>query len=158
MALYAKYLNGVIAPMNNLDNLYSLQSEDGYISMTYDIIKGTQAYGVRVNPPLYAWCEWEYYRFSGDRSRIDKVLPKLVDYYYWLKNNRRRKNGLYFFEAFLKRIDDFVILGHACLLIFGGIADERSHLLLFVHLNVFVRKIKTFFLSSKTQSSAQQRK
>ncbi|MBQ9786686.1 MAG: hypothetical protein IJW33_00765 [Lentisphaeria bacterium] len=98
MALYAKYLNGVISPMNNLDNLYSLQSEDGYISMTYDIIKGTQAYGVRVNPPLYAWCEWEYYRFSGDRSRIDKVLPKLVDYYYWLKNNRRRKNGLYFFE------------------------------------------------------------
>lgn len=98
MALYAKYLNGVIAPMNNLDNLYSLQSEDGYISMAYDIIKGTQAYGVRVNPPLYAWCEWEYYRFSGDKSRIERVLPILVNYFNWLKDNRRRKNGLYFFE------------------------------------------------------------
>ena len=98
MAIYAKYLNGVIAPMNNLDNLYSLQSEDGYISMAYRIIEGVHAYGERINPPLYAWCEWEYYRFSNDQERLRKVLPILVKYYKWIRKNRRRENGLYYFE------------------------------------------------------------
>ncbi len=98
MAIFAKYFNNVIAPMNNLDNLYSLQRDDGYISMAYMINSGEPAFGERINPPLYAWCEWEYYRFSGDIQRVCRVLPVLIKYYNYLKDNRRRKNGLYFFE------------------------------------------------------------
>ena len=98
MAVYAKYLNGMAAPMNNLDNLYSLQREDGYISMAYDIADGKPAFGERINPPLFAWCEWEYYRFSGDLERVKRVLGGLIKYFNWLKDHRRRENGLYFFE------------------------------------------------------------
>ncbi|MBE6365843.1 MAG: hypothetical protein E7053_08890 [Lentisphaerae bacterium] len=98
MAFFAKYFNNMISPMNNLDNLYSLQRSDGYISMAYMIESGEPAFGERINPPLYAWCEWEYYRFSGDKKRVEKVLPILKKYYKWIENNRRRKNQLYFFE------------------------------------------------------------
>lgn len=98
MAIYAKYGNGVMPPMNNLDNLYRLQSEDGYISMTYDIDTEKESYGQRINPPLYAWIEWEYFRYSGDIERIRRIYPVLRKYYEWLKGNRRRINGLYYFE------------------------------------------------------------
>ena len=98
MALFAKYANGEIAPMNNLDNLYRFQRGDGYISMAYRIPDGEEAFTGRVNPPLYAWVEWEYYRFTGDAGRFGRVFPILKRYFHWLKENRRRRNGLYWFE------------------------------------------------------------
>jgi glycogen debranching enzyme len=98
MALFAKYSNGSIPAMNNLDNLYRLQDASGFLSMAYVIESGQPAYGERVNPPLFAWTEWEYYLLTGDGSRFEKVFPKLVQYYQWLKNNRTRSNGLYWFE------------------------------------------------------------
>ncbi len=54
MSLFARYSNGELPGMNNLDNLYSLQSKDGYQSMAYVIETGKPAYGERVNPPLFA--------------------------------------------------------------------------------------------------------
>lgn len=98
MSLFARYSNGELSGMNNLDNLYSLQREDGHQSMAYVIETGKPAYGERVNPPLFAWVEWEYYLVTGDSSRFEKVLPKLSQYYKWLKKNRMRDNGLYWFE------------------------------------------------------------
>ncbi len=98
MALFAKYSNGLLPGVNNLDNLYSLQDEDGYISMAYRIASGEPAFGQRINPPIYAWVEWENFLLSGDESRLADVLPKLVNYYHWIKNNRRRESGLYWFE------------------------------------------------------------
>lgn len=29
---------------------------------------------MRDNPPLFAWLEWENYRFSGDKARVEGVL------------------------------------------------------------------------------------
>lgn len=99
MAFYAFYSNGAISPMNNLDNLYSLQREDGFISMGYWIESGLPAFDERINPPLFAWVEWEYYRFSGDNSRFEHIFLILEKYYLWIKNNRRREgSGLYYFE------------------------------------------------------------
>ncbi len=98
MAIFAKYANGEIGAMNNLDNLYRMQRDDGYISMAYRIEQEKEAWEGRVNPPLYAWVEWEYYTFTGDDSRFDRVYPVLKKYYHWLKANRRRNNGLYWFE------------------------------------------------------------
>lgn len=98
MAMFAKYFNGRIAPMNNLDNLYRMQREDGYISMAYRIQQETPAYGERVNPPLYSWVEWEYYRFTGNKKRLQRVYPILVKYFDFLKRSRTRKSGLYYFE------------------------------------------------------------
>ena len=98
MGLFARYSNSSLPAMNNLDNLYRLQRRDGYISMTYVTKTEKPAYGERINPPLYAWVEWEYYALTGDDSRFCRVLPILVAYYDWMKKNRTRKNGLYWFE------------------------------------------------------------
>lgn len=98
MSLFARYSNDLLPGMNNLDNIYLMQREDGYISMAYDLAKGRDAFGERINPPLLAWAEWEYFLVTGDASRFERVLPKLISYYDWIKANRRRENGLYWFE------------------------------------------------------------
>ena len=38
------------------------------------------------NPPLFAWIEDEYLRFTGDTSRIRKVLPYLKAHYAFIEN------------------------------------------------------------------------
>jgi len=98
MSLFARYGNGYVPNMECLDNLYRLQREDGFIAMAYCISTDQPAYGKRVNPPLYAWVEWSYFSLSGDDSRFSKVLPILVSFFDWLKANRTRTSGLYWFE------------------------------------------------------------
>ena len=98
MPFFARYGNGCVPVMNNLDNLYRLQREDGFIGMAYEIESETLAYGERVNPPLLAWTELNYWKFSGDDSRLQNILPRLVHFFDWIKANRRRKTGLYWFE------------------------------------------------------------
>ena len=98
MSLFAKYSNNTLPAMNNLDNLYRLHAADGFQSMAYIIQTGLPAYGQRINPPLFAWVEWEYYLFSGDSSRFERIYPVLSEYYRWLKKNRTRESGLYWFE------------------------------------------------------------
>ncbi|OGV54151.1 MAG: hypothetical protein A2X45_07185 [Lentisphaerae bacterium GWF2_50_93] len=98
MTLFSRYSNGTVSALNNLDNLYRLQRADGYISMTYVVNTGLEAYGERVNPPIYAWVEFEHYKYTGDRDRLARIYPILKKYFMWLKCNRRRVNGLYYFE------------------------------------------------------------
>jgi glycogen debranching enzyme len=97
MTFFARFSNGALPGMNNLDNLYRLQREDGYMSMAYQIATG-QATWDRINPPLLAWSEWQYYQATGDASRFEAVLPKLAAFFDWLKANRTRNTGLYWFE------------------------------------------------------------
>lgn len=98
MTFISNYSNGTISALNNLDNLYSVQREDGYLCMAYYIETGEPCYESRINPPLLAWAEWQHFLISGDNSRFERVLPSLVKYYNWIKANRRRNNGLYWFE------------------------------------------------------------
>jgi len=84
--------------LNNLDNLYRLQREDGYQSMAYRIETEQPAFGERINPPLFAWAEWEHYLVTGDASRFEKVMPRLIRLYDWIRENRTRVSGLYWFE------------------------------------------------------------
>ncbi|MDD3926100.1 MAG: trehalase family glycosidase [bacterium] len=98
MALFARFSNGTLPCMNNLDNLYRLQAQDGYMSMAYSIATEKDAFGQRVNPPLFSWVEWEYYLVTGDDGRFEIILPRLIRYFDWIKANRTRINGLYWFE------------------------------------------------------------
>lgn len=98
MALYSRFLNGVFPLAANLDIMYGYQRRDGFIAMAYDLEKGKPAYGEFVNPPLYAWTEWLLYESSGNADRLKTIFPCLVAYFDWLKKNRRRNNGLYWFE------------------------------------------------------------
>ncbi len=98
MTFFARYGREVVPVMNNLDNLYRLQREDGFLAMAYQLESGKPAFGERINPPLAAWAEWSYWKFSGDTDRVREVMPRLVRLFDWIKANRRRKSGLYWFE------------------------------------------------------------
>ena len=99
MTMITNYANGSLSALNNLDNLYRLRREsDGYMSMAYRIEEEKPAYGERINPPLFAWAEWEAYLVSGDTSRFEKVLPALEGCFDFIEKNRSRSCGLYWFE------------------------------------------------------------
>ena len=97
MTMINNYANGSLSALNNLDNLYRLRREsDGYMSMAYRIEEEEPAYGERINPPLFAWAEWEAYLVSGDTSRFEKVLPALEGCFDFIEKNRSRSCGLLF--------------------------------------------------------------
>ena len=89
MALYARYAPGQLPAMGGLDNFYELQRADGYVAMTYDVDTGTEPWPDRINPPLFAWAEWEYYRTTGDASRLPRVVGHIERLMEWIEANRR---------------------------------------------------------------------
>ena len=98
MALYAGYTPGDLNGLGNVDNLYAMQAKNGFMNMAYDYLTWKPKYPGRVNPPLFAWCEWLYAQRTGDLSRLPRAYNVCTRYYNWLKANRRRDNGLYWFE------------------------------------------------------------
>ena len=99
MALFAGLTPKGCDGLGNLDNLYSMQSADGYLSMAYVYDTRRPAFGERVNPPLFAWCEWLYARRTGDLSRLPRAYDAASRLFGWLKAHRTRAcNGLYWYE------------------------------------------------------------
>lgn len=99
MSLFAGLSPKGIDGLGNLDNLYSMQGADGYVSMAYTYATRQPTWPGRINPPLYAWAEWLYARRTGDLSRLPRAYEACSKYYRWLKANRTRpSNGLYWFE------------------------------------------------------------
>ena len=89
MTLYCRYAPEQYPGIQSLDNFYDLQRDDGYISMTYDMTTGEEPYPDRINPPLFAWVEWEYYLATGDASRFERVVPHIERLMDWIDANRR---------------------------------------------------------------------
>ncbi|MCQ2388556.1 MAG: hypothetical protein MJ138_02465 [Kiritimatiellae bacterium] len=99
MALYAGYTPENLNGLGNLNNLYKMQSPDGFVSMAYVYETRKPAWEGRINPPLYAWVEWLYARRTGDKSRLAKAYDVSSRLWKWTKAHRTRKtNGLYWFE------------------------------------------------------------
>ena len=89
MTLYCRYGNGQYPGIQSLDNFYELQRADGYISMTYDMTTEQEPWRPdRINPPLFAWAEWEHYRTTGDASRFERVLKHIEKFQAWIDANR----------------------------------------------------------------------
>ena len=99
MALFAGYTPEGVNGLGNLDNLYRMQAKDGCIEMAYRYSTRQPPWPGRINPPLYAWCEWLYARRTGDISRLPRAYAACTRLFDWIKANRTRKaNGLYWFE------------------------------------------------------------
>jgi Mannosylglycerate hydrolase MGH1-like glycoside hydrolase domain/Glycosyl hydrolases family 2, sugar binding domain len=98
ICLFGRYGSRLFPVMPTLDNFYDRQRSDGYIQRVYSETDGGELGDPKpeepmVNPPLFAWVEWEYYRTTGDDSRLAKVLPILERYYLWLQSNVRLGPG-----------------------------------------------------------------
>ena len=92
MALFGMYGGSDMPAMASLDNFYMKQRADGYIQRVFHESDGTPVAEPTieeplVNPPLFSWVEWEYYRFSADSGRFRRVLPILTRHFQWLKTH-----------------------------------------------------------------------
>jgi hypothetical protein len=92
---FAKYGHAAYPMIEGYDNAYARQHENGFICRESDR-ENREVYVVfPVNPPLFAWTEWEYYQLSGDKERLRKVFLPIVKHYEWFMTYQRRENGLY---------------------------------------------------------------
>jgi len=98
ICMFARYGHRLFPVMATLDNFYGKQRPDGYIQRVYSETDGGEIGEPTVdepmiNPPLFAWVEWEYRRVTGDGSRLAAVLPTLEGYFNWLEDNVRAWDG-----------------------------------------------------------------
>lgn len=83
MVLFCRYAPSVFPGIESLDNFYE------------SILNGKPS-SLRIqhpdNPPFFPWVEYEYYRMTGDKDRIRKVLLDdrfLQRHYYWFDALKR---------------------------------------------------------------------
>ena len=103
IATFGRYGLALFPAMATLDNFYGKQRADGYIQRVYSETSGGEletptADEPVVNPPLFAWVEHDYYRFTGDATRLTRVFDGLERYFGWLETNARSPlvSGLYY--------------------------------------------------------------
>ena len=98
MVMFAIYAQGALPGVESLDNFYRKQHADGFICREIRERDGGDFHprhsDQAINPPLFAWAEWRYYRHTGDASRLPAVLPALAKYYDWIGANRPGIRGL----------------------------------------------------------------
>ena len=104
MMYFAKYGHQAYPFINQYDNVYARQHENGFICQESD--KNNRelysSYPI-VTPELMGWAEWEYYQVSGDTERLKRVfLPIVKNYEWWMTYMRRKKDGLYWKQGFTK--------------------------------------------------------
>jgi len=85
-SMFGKYGNGAMPGIVSLDNWYQSQLPDGGICRILDQTDGSVGHPgwtptdpetcakQAMNPPIYAWAEWQNYLVSGDASRFSKVI------------------------------------------------------------------------------------
>ncbi|MGZ3711662.1 MAG: MGH1-like glycoside hydrolase domain-containing protein [Bdellovibrionota bacterium] len=114
MSMYGRYGGKNFPAMQTLDNFYAKQDPDGYIARIYSKTDGKKLdlpqedNFALTNPPLFAWSEWDYYRMSGDASRLARVLPLLEKYDGWLKKHQSSKSvkGMYWQTGYDSGMDN----------------------------------------------------
>jgi len=114
MSMYGRYGGKLFPAMATLDNFYDRQTPDGHIARVYSktdgksLIEPVKDNFTMTNPPLFAWSEWDYFRQTGDDSRLARVLPILERYDNWLKENQSSKivKGMYWQTGYDSGMDN----------------------------------------------------
>ena len=97
---FARYGAQAYPFITALDNCYARQHENGFICRESDR-ENREVYVIfPVNPPLFAWAEWEWYKVTNDKERLRRVLLPLVKQYEWWMTYQRRDNGLYWVQGY----------------------------------------------------------
>jgi len=102
MIMFWKYAHHIFPSIESHDNFYVSQEADGYICREIRETDGTPFFfrgkDNTINPPLFAWVEYDYYRMTGDDSRFHQVFPPIERYMEWIEKNRKYlgvKHSLY---------------------------------------------------------------
>jgi hypothetical protein len=106
--LFQRYaaMAGADPGVASLDDFYALQSKSGYIVRRFNTSTFEASYPSKdsptvdgVNPPLFAWAEWNYYMISADKARLAKILPYLIKQYYFIESFMQQKPGKYIWNG-----------------------------------------------------------
>lgn len=94
MVLFCRYAPDIFPGIESLDNFY-------------ESILNKKSSSLRIqhpdNPPFYSWVEYEYYKMTGNKERIRKVLQDkqfLQRHYYWF-DALKRGTKLHFRHAWI---------------------------------------------------------
>ena len=99
IVMFGRYGSQVFNFQKTLDNMYSHQHKDGFICR--EICESEQGEQFQrddpasTGPNIMPWCEWEYFRLTGDRERLSRVFYPLLAYHKWLQLNRTWRDGSY---------------------------------------------------------------
>lgn len=82
-----------------LDNFYCKQHADGFICREIAESDGQDTFQrfdpSSTGPNVLAWAEWNHYRKTGDRARLEAVFPPLLAYHRWTRRYRTWPDGSY---------------------------------------------------------------
>lgn len=98
--MFGKYADRLFKFQNTLDNFYSHQHKDGFISRQIDEATGGE-YFTRLDPTstgpnIMIWCEWEYFLNFGNKERLARVFPPLMAFHRWMKAHLTWPDGTYY--------------------------------------------------------------
>ncbi|WP_435578296.1 MGH1-like glycoside hydrolase domain-containing protein [Gilvibacter sp.] len=99
MCCFAKYHLDELPVYQALDNFYDRQEADGYICREYRQTGEPlwpKTHPVSINPPLLAWAEWELYRVSQNKQRLEEVYPILLKNFDFHVNTYQMEDGLFY--------------------------------------------------------------
>lgn len=99
IVMFGKYAGHIFNFQKTLDNFYSHQHKDGYISrQLFQSVNGERFAKddpASTGPNILPFAEWEYYCITKDTERLKQVFPPLLAYHKWLQLNRTWQNGGY---------------------------------------------------------------
>lgn len=100
ITMFGQYNASAFPFIEQLDNFYAAQRADGFIPRQLGIFDGRTQFAPEdlssVGGNIFAWAEFEWFAYSGDKSRLAKVYPVLLAYHNWMRRNRTWKDGTYF--------------------------------------------------------------
>ncbi|TFG61754.1 MAG: hypothetical protein E4H36_09655 [Spirochaetales bacterium] len=82
-----------------LENFYNKQEESGAIRGEYNELTGKPVFAddnpEGIQPPLFAWAEYNIFHKVGLKKRIKDIMPVLEKYFTWVETTFKNENGLY---------------------------------------------------------------
>jgi hypothetical protein len=110
ITLFGRYGDRAWKFQNTLDNFYARQHPDGGICRQLREADGSEVFSrfdpAGSGPNVLAWSEWEYYRFTGNRTRLSEVFPALAAHAEWHRRYRTWPNGSYWGTGWATGMDN----------------------------------------------------
>ena len=97
--LFLVYSNQNDSPYPSLDFFYKKQEPSGAIRSEYSVEDGKPVFSADnpegVNPPLFAYAEYQFYHKVGNKKRLKEIMPVMEKYWDWLSSTFQKPNGLF---------------------------------------------------------------
>lgn len=110
IVMFGRYGSHIFNFQKTLDNMYSHQHKDGFICREICESKPGEQFQrdnpASTGPNIMPWCEWEYYKLTGDKERLQKVSYPLLAYHKWLQLNRTWRDGSHWSSGVACGMDD----------------------------------------------------